>query len=161
MALFKTYQENYHVGMKELNNMLSSKITQLRSERNKAIYQYFHNSVLPAMSVIEPKIFKAIVKSLSQVYRNKDIDVNDAIGQIEPLLSGGTLTIDTKTPSPSHIIPDPEIPESPSHKIAEKKKKATKKCVKSPTDKNDVVKKLVKSLKQTKQEKSESEPDTE
>lgn len=160
MALFKTYQENYYVGMKELNNMLSSKITQLRSERTKAIYQYFHNSVLPAMSVIEPKIFKAIVKSLSQVYRNKNIDVDDAIGQIEPLLSGGTLTIDTKTPSPSHNIPDPEIPESPSHKIAEKKK-MTKKCAKSQTDKNDVVKKLVKSLKQTKQEKSESEPDTE
>lgn len=146
MAL-KTYLDTYHVGLKEFNNMASSKITQLRSERTKAIYQYFHESVLPAMSVVEPKIFKAIVKSLSQVYRNKDIDVEDAIGQIEPLLRG-TPHIDTRTPSPSR--PDPEIPESPSHKIAEKKK-MTKKCVKpvvsvaTPTKKT--IKKIVKDLK--------------
>ena len=158
MESFKTYLEKYHVGMKEFNGMASSKLTQLRSDRTKAIYQYFHNSVLPAMSVIEPKIFKAIVKSLSQVYRNKDIDVEETIGQIEPLLvgDGKPRRIDTHTPSPSYNIPDPQVPESPSHKVSEKKK-----MMKTCSDKKKVVKKLVKSLKPTKEEESQSETDTE
>lgn len=159
MALLKNYLETYQVGLKEFNNMVMSKITQLRSERTKTIYQYFHNSILPAMSVLEPKMFKAIVKSLSQVYRNKDIDVEDTISQIEPLLVGGKPSVDTRTPSPSQNIPDPLIPESPSHKVVEKKKKAMKKCAKSPKDK-EMVKKLVKALKPSKEE-TESEADTE
>lgn len=155
MTSFKTYLDTYYVGMKELNSMLSSRITQLRSNRTKTIYQYFHNSILPAMSVIDPKIFKAIVKSLSQLYRNKDIDVEETLVQIEPLLIGGGLpsipehkthpTIDTTV---SKHIPEKEVPESPSHKVVQRKKKMMKKCVKSPMDKIETVKQLVMSLNQ-------------
>ena len=185
MALLKTYFDIYHVGLKEFNGMASSKPTQLRSERTKEIYQYFHNSVLPAMSVVEPKTYKQIVKSLSQVYRNKSIDVGEAISQIDPLLSGSKITtpatkapstkapkkgggmggrkpphIDTHTPSPSRDVPDAEVPPSPSHQIVEKKKNILKKCVKPKKERSEIVKKLMKSLNSTKEE-SGSESDTE
>lgn len=163
---FKQYLETHNVGLKEFNSMVSSKITQLRSERTKTVYNYFHNSVLPTMSKVEPKVFKAIVKSLSQVYRNKDIDVDDVISQINGLISGRP-SINTHTPSPSRNIIEPEVPESPSHKITEeKKKKISKKCVKQlspktsktvvpvkpPKEKKKMIKKLVKSLEPMKEE---------
>ena len=128
--LFKSYLETYSVGTKELNGMLSSKITQLRAERTKVLYNYFHESILPAMTVIEPKVFKQIVKSMSQIYRNKDIDVEDCISQIDPLLTG--KHIDTRSPSPARAVPNAQVPESPSHAVMEKKKALKAKCPQQP-----------------------------
>jgi len=152
MSLLAQYFATYFVGLKEFNSMISAKKTQLRSDRTKMIYQYFHDMVLPAMVSVEPKIFKAIIKSLSQAYRNKNIDVNDVFSQIEPLLkSGGSkpkLTINTKSPSPRKV--EAEVPESPSHKISEKKKVQKKvKCepIKEHLKpRKKIIKKLVKQL---------------
>ena len=126
MASLKSYLETYSTSLKEFNGLITSKPTQLRAERSKTIHSYFHTTVLPAMATTEPKVFKAIVRSLSQVCRNKSLDLEDTIEQIDAILKGNSSlvsdtskpTIDTETSKPC----SPEVPESPCNAIVEKKK---------------------------------------
>ena len=139
ITLFKKYVDLNINGVREFNRLVSSKITQLRNPRTKQIFEYFHKSILPGIDSIEPKVFKTIIKTLSQVYRDKQIDADDAIKQINSAIRGGSPVakkVKSHTPHPSvqTDIPErysPEKPDSPSHKIiAEKKKVMKKKCLK-------------------------------
>ena len=118
--LFKNYLNSYSVGLKSFNSTMASKPTQLRSERTKQLYDFFHTSVLPAINTVNPKIYKQIIKSLSITCRNKDVDLEDVISQIRPLLTGTNVIVETPSQSP---LKNPEFPPSPSHKATEQKKK--------------------------------------
>jgi len=78
--LLNKYLVTHKTGLKEFNNLIQSRPTQIRSERNKKIYEHFHTNVLPNLDSMEPSEFKMKVKALSKLYRNKDSDVSDVVG---------------------------------------------------------------------------------
>jgi len=76
-------------GLREFNSFIQSKPTQIRSQRNKTIHDYFHNEILPMIDSTEPKYYIAIARHLSKIYRNKKIDVDDEIEHIREFIKAG------------------------------------------------------------------------
>lgn len=70
-SLFQKHTSLNIKGIKELNNLLSCKSTQIRSLHSKSIHNEFFNNVLPKIEVLEPKQYINLVKSLSKKYRTK------------------------------------------------------------------------------------------
>lgn len=72
---------------KELNNMLSTKYSSLKSERNKTIHQFFHSQVLRTMTILKPKTYHKLIKKLSVVYRNNKTDLQVELNGIINVLN--------------------------------------------------------------------------
>jgi len=73
-------------GLREFNSFVQSKPTQIRSQRNKAIHDFFHSEILQMVSTIDPKYYIAISRHLSKIYRNKKIDVDDELEHIREFI---------------------------------------------------------------------------
>lgn len=147
-ALFQKYISEHSRGLKELNNMLSCKPTQLRSERTIKVYTFFHSKVLPLIDTMPSKSIQMICRALSMVYRSRGSSVEDALAHIDKYLTGGdeeAVTIDTEVGEPTTVPCDspvvsiqterssspvevhPAEPEAPTHAVAERKQERTKK----------------------------------
>lgn len=145
--LLKKYFEEHNKGLKEFNSMLSSKLSQLRSERTKKLYVFFHQQILPRIETLDKKTFNNVCRVLSMCYRNSKLDVDEAIAQIPDIINGiQTEVKDEKVDVPplgisieSKISPiTEEYPPSPTHKNTELKKKSIAK--KSIVKKEKVIK---------------------
>jgi len=58
-------------GVKELENLIKSKPTQLRSEHSKNIHNIFYSEILPKIETLDKKSYVKLVKDLSKSYRSK------------------------------------------------------------------------------------------
>ena len=76
-------------GLREFNSFIQSKPTQIRSQRNKVIHDFFYSEILPMIDATELKYYNAIVRHLSKIYRNKKIDVEDEIEHIREFIKAG------------------------------------------------------------------------
>ena len=65
-------------GIREFSSMVSSKITQLRSERTKKIYNYVHTEIVGLVDKMDFPHFESVIKSLSRLYRSK-IDIDEGL----------------------------------------------------------------------------------
>lgn len=79
---FEKYLSEQRTGLKELNNLLSSRITTIRSERNKRIHTFFHTELLPLIETVDKKSFHTLMRYLSKLYRNPTFDVDEYLEEI-------------------------------------------------------------------------------
>ena len=138
-------------GIREFSSMVSSKITQLRSERTKKIYNYVHTEIVGLVDKMDFPHFESVIKSLSRLYRSK-IDIDEGLLEmrkyIDEILTnkpaeqsddddddvdGSEYEIEDETYSPSKPTrldtepehsPLSEDPKTPTHKLTAAKKAA-------------------------------------
>jgi hypothetical protein len=120
---------NHQTALKEFNNMISSKPSQLRNERTKKVHAYFHSTILPLIDVLDSRDYRTVVKNLSKVYRDNKIDIDDAFSHINNSLK--EMNVSQK---PTVSIPEDTNTEqrevnhiAPTHKVAEAKGRGKKK----------------------------------
>jgi hypothetical protein len=147
--LLKRYFDEHNKGLKEFNSMISSKLTQLRSERTKKLYVFFHQQILPRIETLDKKTFNNVCRVLSICYRNSKFDVDETIAKIPDIINemeSQTEVKEEKVDIPplgisieSKMSPiKEEYPASPTNKNFELKKKSIAK--KSIVKKEKVVK---------------------
>ena len=84
-TLLNMYLAKYNKALKQFNNLVLAKPTQIRSIRNKKVFEYFHTKLLPKLESIDSKLFNSKVKELSKIYRNPKIDVDGALDDLDNL----------------------------------------------------------------------------
>jgi len=88
-------------GIKQLQNLLVCSSTQIRCDRNKRIHELFNTTIKPNTDNVEDKLYERIIKSLSKVYRNKLIDIDEYAGQIEKIMKNPNgVSLDTIAEEP-------------------------------------------------------------
>lgn len=104
-------------GIKELTRLLTSRPTQLRSDRNIKIYEYFYSMLLP---LVDEDYYVPAVKMLSQIYRNNKVDVDNYLCNITEAIEA------FKRDEPADVS-EPEChtnePPTPTHKMVVRKNK--------------------------------------
>ena len=84
-TLLNMYLAKYNKALKQLNNLVSARPTQIRSIRNKKVFEYFHTKLLPKLESMDTKLFNSKIKELSKIYRNPKIDVDSALDDLNTL----------------------------------------------------------------------------
>ena len=84
-TLLKMYLAKYNKALKQFNNLVLARPTQIRSIRNKKVFEYFHTKLLPKLESMDTKLFNSKVKELSKIYRNPKIDVDGALDDLDAL----------------------------------------------------------------------------
>jgi hypothetical protein len=103
-------------GIKQLQNLLVCSPTQIRSERNKTIYNIFHNQIKTQYEKMDTKTFESIIKALSKIYRTKDIDITEFETKIESFLKN------VQNPVKQEIVKDVEESEKEVEEVKEEEK---------------------------------------
>lgn len=93
-------------GVREFSNMVNSKITQLRSERTKTLYNYVHTEIVPLVDKMRFPYFESVIKSLSRLYRSK-IDLDEGLKEMRSYID----EILTDTPAHPDEKTDEEVSE--------------------------------------------------
>jgi hypothetical protein len=125
--LLQRYLSTHSRGLKEFNNMVQSKPTQIRNARNKQIHTFFHTELLPNINNTDTKLFNQAVKDLSKLYRNKDMPVDDTIQEIDSYFKqGGTLVVKTAAETSPKASPKPAAEKPAAESTLEPLKKKVK-----------------------------------
>lgn len=112
-ALLVKHLKEHSKGLREVNNLFQAKSSQIRSEKNKQIHDCFFTDVLPQINNTDSKKYNSVIKSLSKIYRNKDVDVATELNTIRNTMTGASsphaLGVNEASPlSPKKKIPAPK-----------------------------------------------------
>lgn len=163
--------------LKEFNNLVISKATQLRNPRTRKIYEYFHTSVLPKINEINETIYKKVTRELSKLYRDKTIDVDETLNNISRLISSPNITAPESPVVQRMVNNTPTLSvdtseEKPLKSIIKKKSPVVKstKNVRPPTKKSnssssnertELLKVLIQAIQKVDASESQTDSDTE
>jgi hypothetical protein len=125
MAQLQKHLSEHSTALKELNNMISARPSQLRNPRTKTIYEYFHSTVLPLIDTMDSASYRKIVKALSQLYRNPKLILSDGLDKIADMITSKGTAAPLRAPHNSIAEPP-----TPTHAVAESKKQTARKTVK-------------------------------
>ena len=170
--LFQRHCDMKIRAIKELQSMLSSKITTIRSDRTKTIYNYFYAEILPLIEKATTAQYTTIIKTFSKLYRSTkvpaDIGIQQMKGYVDEIMNetdaeqtDSECECDSDTDGHEEEQPhidtkqdrslSPENPETPTHaKIASKKPKVIKHV---KMNKDELTKVLMEAIKQSNEKK--------